>query len=119
MKLEVGMYVRTNSGIRKLEIIDNDGTYKFDDEIYNEDGDALIWLDGDAGELDIYITKASHNIIDLIEVGDYVNGERVAVIEEGIVKTGNEVCKTYIHNSWIKSIVTKEQFESMSYKVGE
>ena len=94
MKLEKNMYVRTNSGIRKCEIVDNDGTYKFDDEIYNEDGDALIWLDGDAGELDIYITKASHNIIDLIEVGDYVNGKKV--VDKWVEPFGEFAGSTFI-----------------------
>ena len=125
MKLEVGMYVRTNSGIRKLEIIDNDGTYKFDDEIYNEYGDVLIWLDGDAGELDMYITKASHNIIDLIEEGDYVNDYKVLFIDKDLSETKNIKCidnseeRQCFYEEDIKSIVTKEQFESMSYKVGE
>lgn len=127
MKLEVGQFVRTKDGyIDKILDIseewyclgedEEDKPYKiyklskyYYDEEFDEDND---WV------LESFLTKASYNIIDLIEVGDYVNGERVAVIEEGIVKTGNEVCKTYIHNSWIKSIVTKEQFSQMEYKVG-
>lgn len=118
MKLEVEMYVRTNSGIRKCERVDRDGTYKFNDEIYNKYGDAFVWIDED--DLERYISKSSHNIIDLIEVGDYVNGLRV----HGITDYGLEVymfgdAKEILEENEIKSIVTREQFESMSYKVGE
>ena len=70
MKLEVGMYVRTDNGqIYKLtqEI---EGTQ---DTICIENIDVLKELNT--------ITKSSHNIIDLIEVGDYVNGYRVDRIE--------------------------------------
>ena len=81
---------------------------------------------------------ASHNIIDLIEVGDYVNGcyvsnKRASVNEHleghpkgiGIIKCnayfnqGNyNDCKfEWIEEKDIKSIVTKEQFESMKYSL--
>ena len=106
MKLEVGMYVRTRDGFlwkpKKIEI----------------EEDNSVWFD-DYYDYDVSDVKASHNIIDLIEVGDYVNGELVEYIEV-------DSYKDYVINSgyWckqedIKSIVTKEQFESMSYKVGE
>ena len=116
--MKVGDYVRTNNGIilkikekRDIEILEN---HK------NEDGF-------------IYAIKYSNNIIDLIEVGDYVNGMKVISIEQienGDVYVGFEN-KTYYQyvKSWnyesritkykIKSIVTKEQFESMQYKLGE
>lgn len=66
--------------------------------------------------------KASHNIIDLIEVGDYVNG----VLVESIYS--REEDKMYFHTfeteimievtkENINNIVTKEQFESISYEV--
>lgn len=68
-----------------------------------------------------HIVKASNNIIDLIEVGDYVNGIRVDVIENGQLFNYNsydgwKVNITPIYNEKI-SIVTKEQFESISYRV--
>ena len=74
--------------------------------------------------------KVSPNIIDIVQVGDYVNGSKVVNInydlnyDEDIVESitifdysieGNDI----LHNEEIKSIVTKEQFESMSYKVGD
>lgn len=108
MKLEVGMYVRTNRGyIDKIKKI-------------FEEGDKVFCTEKEGIHFTELIAKASHNIIDLIEVGDYVNGNEVvySTLKDGgnivIYKTG--FCA---NNEEIKSIVTKEQFESMSYKVGE
>ena len=131
MKLEVGMYVRSkiNGTIGKITDIENI-------EVLNEKREVLISgekryiLDNNYNrgfcdtEKDTVI--ASHNIIDLIEVGDYVNGYKVVDIK--IFSDGNKyvVIATEEHQSFwkdkvfeedIKSIVTKEQFESMSYKV--
>ena len=75
-------------------------------------------------DLDNFI-KTSPNIIDLIEVGDYVNGVRVDKI---ILKNDKEICFRYVYAlnedendvytiRDIKSIVTKEQFESMEYRL--
>ena len=66
------------------------------------------------------IEKSSPNIIDLIEVGDYVNGWKVTQITNSYI----EICwgrdsDEFIKSENIKSIVTKEQFKSMEYKVGE
>ena len=65
------------------------------------------------GEDKIY--KASFNIIDLIEVGDYVNDYRV------VERMGDwlDLESATAENKDIKSIVTKEQFESMEYKLGD
>ncbi|MBR4178060.1 MAG: hypothetical protein IKR57_01770 [Bacilli bacterium] len=62
------------------------------------------------------IIKSSPNIIDLIEAGDYVNGYYV------INKPFNQRIHTEFNDFLeedIESIVTKEQFESMEYKVKE
>ena len=71
--------------------------------------------------------KSSPNIIDLIEVGDYVNGTRVNFVYSPDGKQvfrieldvdglkGHMICES----KHIKSIVTKEQFERMKYIVGE
>ena len=76
------------------------------------------------------IIKHSPKIIDLIEVGDYVNGYKVVDIIEDM-KTGElnlemtsdytnqEIGDCKIYNKDIKSIVTKEQFASIKYKVKE
>ena len=135
MKLEVGMYVRTKNGnIRKIVELTNT---KFIDEPDYYVDKVLIDIEQNEREDTIYmekwlfnesILKVSHNIIDLIEVGDYVNGYKVidsvknfkVIIDklELNIKTGLYHNKG-ITNESIKSIVTKEQFESMSYKIGD
>ena len=117
-KLEPNMYVRLNCnyalGIGKtIGEIDEDNFIKtkFKDEF--------------ECSLQTYmIKKASYNIVDLLEVGDIITTNNLC----------GEVTKIDIENNkiWIaccdyetcriedvKSIVTKEQMESMSYKVGE
>ena len=77
--------------------------------------------------------KASYNIIDLISVGDYVNGSKVVkthckleYIDDDSDTGVNEVDDGLeLENGWIyfeheiETIVTKEQFEQVAYKVGE
>ena len=73
------------------------------------------------------IVKHSPNIIDLIEVGDYVNGYKVLEkIKSNIRENGIHILifRTHSSETWetffedeIESIVTKEQFESMKYEV--
>ena len=118
MKLEPNMYVRLNCnyalGIGKtIGEIDEDNFIK------------TKFKDGFECSLPTYmIKKASHNIIDLIEVGDVITtnnlcGEVTKIDIENnkiwIACCDYETCKI----EDVKSIVTKEQMESMSYKVGE
>ena len=112
MKLEVGMYVRTKGGfINKIisfkSTITNDYV-ELEDEYYANKKDIL---------------KASYNIIDLIEVGDYVNGFKIGSLFKNSVATTDDAFKPleqiFFYENDIKSIVTKEQFESMSYKVSK
>lgn len=65
------------------------------------------------------IIKSSPNIIDLIEVGDYVNGGQVREIKKGYIRiSGGKSIWEYLDNlKDIKSILTKEQFENMEYKL--
>lgn len=111
MKLEVGMYVRTDNGIIG--------------KIYEEIGDMFTYKDSNRdyityGLLHSEITKASYNIIDILEVGDYVN--RCKVIKNTLKDGGNIVivqggnCFT---NEEIKLVITHEQMEQMAYKVVE
>ena len=122
MKLEEGMYVRTkNNGICKL--------YR---EFHEDSVDVGIGvfpeIDGffiDEEEIDYIekkdVLKASYNIIDLIEVGDYVNGlpvTRICIDDETNEKYLNMFGSISEYESEdIKSIVTKEQFDSMKYEV--
>ena len=113
-KLEVGMYVRTNKGIFQIR----------NKDVFIEDKKQYIGVNGRYTCIDIEtIVKASHNTTDLIEVGDYVNGKKVTSTmikmrdEQGVFGLPNYY-GTFVEEIPIKSIVTKEQFKSMEYKVG-
>lgn len=127
MKLEVGQFVRFKDKrnityIRKIREIPQDNRY------------ASIYLDKEAnyskGLSLKNIIKVSYNIIDILEVGDYVNGMEVTRIS-GTRYDKNDLhcyCEHNRNENWqqvmipvknIKSIVTKEQFEEMSYKIKE
>ena len=100
--MNVGDYVRTING----EI------YKLIDDF------ALIYFqkEQEHGIPEHQITNSSPNIIDLIEVGDYVNGCPVLHKENTELVCG--LLLRYKEEN-IQNVVTKEQFESMEYKVGE
>lgn len=112
MKLEVGMYVRTNDGyINKIKKVNQFNVLVYGRDLFGE-------------ELNIpnnEITKASYNIIDILEEGDYVNGKKVYSVglAIGILNTINFEDGTFMVAENIKSIVTKEQMEQIAYKVGE
>ena len=110
--MKVGEYVRTKNGIiGKIEIKNFIGynDWIIDTLYYNDDEIIDDWT---CGVKEYDILKSSPNIIDLIEVGDYVNGEKVTNIN-GILYVKNIGALEEIN---IKSIVTKEQFEAMEYK---
>ena len=66
---------------------------------------------------DVY--KKSNNLIDVLEVGDYVNGEKIIEISESgkVLFYWDYDRHRSIENGSIKSILTKEQFESMEYRL--
>lgn len=128
--MKVGDYVRTKDGII-LRIEDIEDIYTTDNiyigmAIYDNEGHFVN---------EVEIIKSSPNIIDLIKEGDYVNGK--LVIEHAYQKGKLFVTNLYIGGkgfttcedySWeltkededrIETIVTKEQFENMKYKVVE
>lgn len=117
--MKIGDYLRLdrNQGINQIYDIE-DGLYILDDVYYDEWGDEATFLD----EKDVI--KSSPNIIDLIEVGDYVNGSYIYNIVNENKKTGQPRVlfaeeDGVLGNGDIKSIVTKEQFRSMEYKVSD
>ena len=112
--MNVGDYVRTEYGIDKIE------GYRYEPEY--ENGHVVWFKKSNSGcrFTDKNLPKSSPNIIDLIEVGDYVNGMQVTRIcfdEDGerILNLSN--CILELINEDIKSIVTKEQFKEMEYRV--
>ena len=108
--LEVGKFVRTKAGmIAKIISKDNVSGSLHKDEI--------VFILDNGNKLALHsrkVIKASNNIIDLIEVGDYVNGFPVIHKENDILKCGLLV---QFKENEIKSILMKEQFESLEYKV--
>lgn len=117
-EIEVGEYIRDRDGcIIKVKCIQE---YKEDDDIWYEEG----ILKGTWKSMTV---KHSHNLIDLIEKDDYVNGKRVIAAENRINDDGEKVIllENYdewtddgvIANKYIKSVVTHEQFASMQYNV--
>lgn len=123
MKLEAGMYVR-RIGIFKIITIED-----FNSREYKINGSYMNKKD---------IKKASHNIIDLLEVGDIITFKEDEDVYK-ILQIPNEKCglkdfylvKNYDGitedifvkydemKEYINSIVTKEKFEIMQYKVVE
>ena len=66
------------------------------------------------------IVKHSKNIIDLIEVGDYVNGKEVSInTKEYLVfkNVGSVVYSDTVLPEDIETIVTKEQMKSIEYRL--
>lgn len=117
MELEVGMYVRTEKGIGKVTECRKHDKWGYIIKIL---GQYSCFTHSSNKELSDVI-KASHNIIDLIEVGDYVNGSKVIDIVENDVYVSNfykEQCIEQVSKKKIKSIVTKEQFSDMEYRLG-
>lgn len=129
MELKEGMYIRTKYNdfcnmvaIRKIDEIDDDGSFWIDDYIIDTFGDEQDKLH----EEDIEFT--SEDIVNVIKPGDYVNGKKVVFIDEDYnvaVDENNITTRDFegryefltIKKEDIKSIVTKEQFESMKYEV--
>ena len=116
MKLKEGMYVRTKNGIIDKVIIDYKGKCNSPNCNCKHVSCQYNYYD------EVDIINASHNIIDLIEVGDYVNGREVVDIfydaNDNVINDCVLGSIVYDNNE-IKSIITKEQMEQMSYKVGE
>ena len=126
MKLEVGQFARLKSGYICKIININD--FREPNMKYGVEANYLkdvMFIGYDD------VVKASYNIIDLIQLGDYVNGSKVIDISiigkdkekwvwvEQMEDNDNKYGDDYVgyNNEQIKSIVTKEQFESIKYSL--
>ena len=141
--MKIGDYVRTPYGIARIKNIFCETGYVFI-ETDNEIGDCsminkgvlrkgIIVMENDYANF--RKNNVKENPIDLIQKGDYINGLRVEKNKYGELYTcyvyfGGDIgrqCELY--DTWLKeykededlidTIVTKEQFESMEYKIGE
>lgn len=120
MKLEPNMYIRTTDGEIYIihELVQNKNreicsTLTYKNPLKKTGKCTLVNIE--------YIIKNSHSIIDLIEVGDYVNGSEVCMIKPDehdrlwIYTDSNY--KVGILESEIKTVLTHEQFEREAFKV--
>lgn len=130
MKLDVGMYVRTKNhngfpgGIGKIEKIEDDETHKTSWITLDRSLDGRSFL-----VIKQEIVKASHTLLGndkepcLIEAGDYINGYLVLNVldfnDNTRILSLERIYDNKITEEDIKSIVTKEQFESMEYRLGD
>ena len=129
MKLEIGKFIRTPYGIRKIvNITKDDGYGKPKVRVIELDRhlntpykfDYIFYTDENV----IKKCKTSYNIIDILEIGDYVNGYPIYEIVEyeddtRAIVTANDNKSIIWKKQDIKSIVTKQQFENMEYRIGE
>lgn len=123
MELKKGMYIRSkdkagNQFIRKIVDLPEDTRYG--SIVVNKDIHNVLWVSKKN------VLKASFNLINLIEVGDYVN--RYCVLDFETLATGEKaiIVDGLISYGWgqgvipaneVKDIVTKEQFDNDKYEV--
>lgn len=111
MRIEIGMYVRTDDGIIKVLETDKCG--------FKADNNSYYMFDS------YCVLKASYNIIDLIKRND------ILLSKDGKIYQCNKIYKDYVFTNTknkynqtvtlvdyqIDKILTKEQFEKYSYKL--
>jgi hypothetical protein len=119
-EIEIGEYVRTKSGnIGKVLDITNVTMQKRKKYLIKWNISKAYYITA------IRIVKHSKNIIDLIEEGDYVNGKEIIMDlqkskEWYKLKDDFITCKDYtFEEKEIKRVVTKEQFNSIAYRLEE
>lgn len=117
-KMDAGMYVRTKDGFIDEVIIKYQGYCNNPNCKCKHVSCKYNYYDEEN------IVKASHNIIDLIQVGDYVNGYLVTTVSNGLgsiyVDLRDDLgYRTKLYEPNIKSIVTREQFSNMEYRIGD
>lgn len=119
-KIEEGEYIRTIYG----EIFKVFRTTKQNKKYIFVDREVDRHQDRDVNDsvLEIKeIVKHSKNIIDVIEVGDYVNGYYVEKVWEQVnYRMAIDLRGSYLglsDDKFIETIVTKEQYKEMEYRV--
>lgn len=136
-KLEVGEYIRTKDGIiAKITDIVKEYCIDCDNDVFDVGNSAMMEIPWE--HIKEYVIKHSKNLIDLIEIGDIVNGYRILEMVNSIYKKSKWILiyknerekyerwiyiKEYdgkIHTQDdIKTILTKEQYMQNCYKVEE
>lgn len=115
-EIEVNEYIRTKDGIIDKAIIEYNG--KCNNSNCSEKHISCKY--NYYNEKDV--VKHSKQLIDLIEVGDFVNGMEILHIDgnELYVEWSNEFEEFtgFLENKDIKTILTKESYMANCYKVG-
>lgn len=117
-KIEVNEYVRTDYGeIHKVVHIIED-----DDVGWN-----YCRYENTRGDFQMSIAKHSKQLIDLIEVGDFVNGYKVISVDYDVMNDTTECIELDLNSNYqynfisirqIQTILTKESYMANCYKVG-
>lgn len=102
-----GMYVRTDNGIIGKILNSNS------DEMIN--GPELLVNNKIYCIESNSIKEIKENIIDLIEVGDFVNGERILDITGDYIHTNETDHNRFYLAKHIKTILTKELYKANCY----
>lgn len=140
MKLEVGKWCRTKKGTifkiigGNIDMWEIDIDYSYLSKCENEDYNSYAYNKNNS-LFEELVVKASYNIIDILEVGDYVNGYKIVIVNNNLnehkgkcnsldtelwyIDENNEFKEIVLLENDIKSIITHEQMEQTSYKLGE
>lgn len=116
MNIKVGEYIRTKQGDIDKVILEYTGKCANPNCSAKHISCELNYYDEED------IVNHSKNIIDLIEVGDYVNGHLVVDVDNINKGAMREIyCEDDeefgLWNENIKTIVTKQQFSNMEYRI--
>ena len=118
-EIKVGEYVRTERGVigrlKKQYTFGHGVTYPEPQE-WILDVNGIEYVANEAQYETI--VKHSKQLIDLVEVGDYVNGKKVEKINQYKDSKSIIALIGIIDEKDIKTILTKEQFLANCYKVG-
>ena len=123
-RIEVGEYVRTKNG--EIGVFDRYSSRK-ENSLYKSLFNCFIKIRNRKTPLQCcedYIAKHSKQLMDLIEIGDYVNGRQVLDVYkprdlwEPIEIRVDSRYMNFILAEDIQKILTKEQMMANCYKVG-
>ena len=122
MKIKKGQYVRTkNYGIKRVLDVYNENKIELDKK-------NAFGILGVCESIENIIGNPSNNALQLIQIGDYINGSRVIKIQNVEnypdllnVKIEKADFRYGVHETIfekdIKSILTKEEFENQVYNL--
>lgn len=102
--IEAGEYVRTKNG--KIDKVINNNCYM---PQYIECEKSLLYKED--------IVNHSKDLVDLIEVGDIVNGEKILDITGDYIHTNETDHNRFYLAKHIKTILTKEAYQANCYTV--